>query len=138
MVKMDITNITYDSDSFDIVYCSHVLEHVTNERTALSEIHRVLKSTGWSIILVPITCEETFENQNITDPAFRKEFFGQEDHVRKYGRDFSKRLENAHFYVEQVKASDFLNAQEILRMGITEAAGEIYYCKKNNIRLTAK
>ena len=84
MVKMDITDIQYPDNPFDVIYCSHVLEHVPDDRRALSEFYRILKPTGWAILLVPIIAEKTFEDPSITDPSERLKLFGQADHVRGY------------------------------------------------------
>jgi SAM-dependent methyltransferase len=130
MVKMDIMDIQYPDESFDVIYCSHVLEHVPDDRKAMREFCRVLKPTGWAMLLVPIVVERTFEDSSITDPIERTRIFGQEDHVRNYGRDYIDRLREAGFYVDQVFPADFLSREEIVRMGITEAAGEVYFCKK--------
>ena len=83
MVKMDITNIAYPDQSFDVIYCSHVLEHVHDDRKAMREFFRVLKDKGWAILLVPIYAEKTFENPSIVEPTARLKAFGQEDHVRE-------------------------------------------------------
>ena len=131
MIRMDITSIQFDDETFDVIYCSHVLEHVVNEKAALLEFYRVLKKDGWAILLVPIVSEKTFEDPSVTDPARRLQLFGQEDHVRSYGSDYIQRLEKAGFSVRIIKATDFLKEDEIERMGITQAAGEIYYCIKN-------
>jgi ubiquinone/menaquinone biosynthesis C-methylase UbiE len=88
MVKMDITDIKYPDQSFDVIYCSHVLEHVQDDRRAMREFHRVLKRAGWAILLVPVTAEVTFEDPAIIEPRERLEAFGQEDHVRRYGSDY--------------------------------------------------
>jgi SAM-dependent methyltransferase len=130
MIQMDVTNIQFPAESFDVIYCSHVLEHVPDDRQAMREFFRVLKSDGWAILLVPITAEITFEDPSITDPNDRLKFFGQEDHVRCYGFDYPERLSEAGFQVEIISPADFLTENEIKRMGITEAAGEIYYCVK--------
>lgn len=130
MITMDITNIQYPDESFDVIYCSHVLEHVPDDKKAMREIYRVLKGYGWVILLVPITAENTIEDPNITDPAERLHRFGREDHVRRYGIDFLDRLTEAEFKVEVISPSDFLKNDEILLMGITDASGEIYHCTK--------
>src|SRR5262249_36838215 len=95
MVKMDITDLSYPDGSFDVVLCSHVLEHVTDDRRALSELHRVLKPGGCAIVLVPIDYKraETFEDPTVVSPGDRERLFWQADHVRLYGRDFRERLE---------------------------------------------
>ena len=130
MVRMDITNIQYPDNSFDVIYCSHVLEHVSNDKQAMNEFYRVLKLGGWAILLVPITSNETFEDPSVVDPTMRLKLFGQEDHVRRYGPDFIKRVEETGFKVLEITGSDFLGNEEITRMGITEEAGTIFYCKK--------
>lgn len=129
MIKMDITDIQYPDNSFDVIYCSHVLEHVPDDKQAMRELRRVLKPDGWAMLLVPIMADETFEDPSITDPKERLKYFGQEDHVRAYGPDFSGRLKEAGFEVEVVYPDSLLSDDEIERMGITEGAGEIFYCR---------
>jgi predicted SAM-dependent methyltransferase len=131
MVKMDVTRIEYPDESFDINYCSHVLEHVQDDRKAMGEFFRVLKDTGWAILLVPITVERTFEDPSIVEPEARLKAFGQEDHVRSYGPDYVDRLREAGFKVEVTRVEDLVRDDEAVRMGLTTtAAGEIYYCTK--------
>jgi len=130
MVRMDITDIRYPDDTFDVVYCSHVLEHVPDDKKAMREFLRVLKPNGWAMLLVPIICERTFEDPTIVDPAERARLFGQDDHVRNYGRDYVDQLREAGFDVSVILPGDFMTGEEIVRMGITQAAGEIYLCRK--------
>jgi SAM-dependent methyltransferase len=130
MIKMDVTDIRYPNDHFDVIYCSHVLEHVRNDRRAMSELYRVLKKSGWAILLVPIEADQTFEDPTVTDPKERLRLFGNPGHVRRYGPDFADRLRDVGFVVAVVSAAEFLSATEINRMGITSAAGDIYYCQK--------
>ncbi len=96
--KEDIEDISLPGASVDAVFCSHVLEHV-NDIRALREIHRILKPGGRLIAMVPI-CEgwdKTYEDPDIVSPAGRELHFGQNDHVRYYGRDFQQRLADAGF-----------------------------------------
>lgn len=130
MVKMDVTSIEYTDQSFDIIYCSHVLEHVQDDRKAMSEFYRILKNTGWAILLVPITADGTFEDPSIVEPEERLRVFGQETHVRRYGPDYVDRLRHAGFRVEVTKANDLVQNNEAIGMGLTDASGEIYYCTK--------
>jgi ubiquinone/menaquinone biosynthesis C-methylase UbiE len=130
MVRMDITDIDYAEETFDVIYCSHVLEHVPDDRGAIRELHRVLKSDGWAVLQVPITADITFEDPSITEPTDRLRAFGNKGHVRKYGPDFLERLKESGFKVKLTTASDFLTEEEMELMGITDAAGEIYYCTK--------
>ena len=82
MVKMDIMNIPYEEDSFDVILCSHVLEHVMDDQKAIRELFRVLKAGGWAIIRVPIDLkrDKTFEDSSVISPEERKRLFGDYDH----------------------------------------------------------
>jgi SAM-dependent methyltransferase len=96
-VKMDIKDMPFDDNSFDVLLCNHVLEHIDDEQKATSEIHRVLKKGGWAILQVPLdlSLAETYEDLSITDLKEREKLFGQYDHVRLYGRDYPQRLEKS-------------------------------------------
>jgi SAM-dependent methyltransferase len=97
-VKMDIHQIPFDKNTFDIVLCNHVLEHVEDDIKAMNEIHRVLKPAGFAILQVPFfnpVPDVTFEDRSITDKREREKLFGQDDHVRKYGHDYPERIRHA-------------------------------------------
>ncbi|MDR3627521.1 MAG: methyltransferase domain-containing protein [Ignavibacteriaceae bacterium] len=130
MLKMDITDIQYQDEYFDVIYCSHVLEHVPDDRKAMREFYRVLKQNGWAILLVPVDAEKTFEDPTIVDPSERLRIFGQSDHVRIYGHDFADRLREAGFKVNVSSVPDICGKDDIVLMGLTPACGEIYYCTK--------
>jgi SAM-dependent methyltransferase len=130
-IKMDITNIEYPEESFDYIYCIHVLEHIKDDKKAMRELNRVLKKDGWAILLVPImTKGPTEEDHSINTPEERMKHYGHPDHVRNYGCDYKERLEESGWKVEVIYAEDFLSPKEIELMGITKAAGEIYFCTK--------
>jgi len=97
----DITRLPFASGTFDVIYCSHVLEHIPDDHAAMREMHRLLKPTGWSILQVPLRQGRlTYEDPSITTPEARLAAFGQHDHVRDYGdRDYATRLEAAGFAV---------------------------------------
>jgi SAM-dependent methyltransferase len=138
MVKMDVTDIQYPDEFFDVVYCSHVLEHVPDDKKAMHEFYRVLKQDGWAILLVPISASNTIEDPTITDPKERLRLFGQEDHVRRYGPDYVNRLREAGFLVRVYEVNDLFKKSERIRMGLTPASGDIYFCTKGNSRLLEK
>lgn len=97
-VKMDIHQIPFEANSFDVVLCNHVLEHVDNDIVAMGEIARVLKHGGFAILMVPFfnpVPDDTLEDLSVTDPRERERLFGQDDHVRKYGRDYPARIARA-------------------------------------------
>lgn len=97
-VKMDIHNITFPDNTFDVILCNHVLEHVRDDIQAMREIKRVLKPGGFAILQVPLfspLSEKTFEDLSVTDPRERERLFGQSDHVRKYGKDYAQRIQQS-------------------------------------------
>lgn len=130
MEAMDICDIRHPDASFDAIYCSHVLEHVADDRQAMREFHRVLRPDGWAILLVPITAERTFEDPSITEPAARLAAFGQEDHVRRYGPDYVDRLREAGFEVRAHDPLDIVAPDAILRYGLAGGVGSIYLCTR--------
>ena len=129
MVKMDITNILYEDNSFDVILCSHVLEHVVDDRKAMRELFRVLKPGGWGILQVPILRDKTFEDLSIVSPEDRERIFGQKDHVRIYGRDYKDRLEEAGFTVKVDGYVRELGDDKIKKHGLSEDQ-DIYFCAK--------
>lgn len=129
--RLDITDTCLEDGEFDLVYCSHVLEHVPDDRKALRELRRVLRDTGHALLLVPIHRDTTYEDAGIDTPAARREHFGQEDHVRIYGLDFPERVCEAGFDVEVVGVGDLASAEDVVRMGLADAAGEIFWCSKD-------
>jgi hypothetical protein len=130
MVKMDVTAIQFPAEHFDVIYCSHVLEHILEDRKAMREFCRVLKPDGWAILLVPISAERTMEAPAIVAAAARRRIFGQEDHVRRYGPDYVDRLKEAGFSVLVGRVHELFGREEIIRMGLTAATGDIFYCTK--------
>ncbi|WP_338766565.1 methyltransferase domain-containing protein [Bernardetia sp. ABR2-2B] len=132
-VSLDITDLKdFEDNSIDAVICSHVLEHVPEDNKAMKEFLRVLKPNGWAILLVPIdyTRETTYEDWSITSEEDRKKHFGQEDHVRWYGRDYPKKLEEAGFEVTIYDTEKEVSGeiQEKYRL----ANEKIYFCVKSN------
>jgi SAM-dependent methyltransferase len=129
-VRMDIMDIAYPDGTFDFVYCSHVLEHVADDRRAMREFRRVLKKDGRALLLVPIVGgAHTFEDSRITDPKERERVYGQHDHVRSYGADYVDRLKDAGLAVDVVTAKDLASVEDVARMNLGMAAGELYVCR---------
>jgi SAM-dependent methyltransferase len=129
MVKMDITNIQYPDNTFDVIYCSHILEHILDDRKAMREFYRVLTNEGWAVLQVPIMLETTYEDPAIIDPTERAKAFGQSDHVRCYGQDYEQRLIDAGFNVKRIKVTEVVKQKEIERMRIDEKE-DIFFCTK--------
>lgn len=129
MEKVDVTDIKYPDGTFDVIYASHVLEHVLEDEKAMHELHRVLTPEGWAVLQVPITAEETFEDPSVTDPEERKRLFGQWNHVRRYGPDYKDRLERAGFDVTKYSAPEVVGQENVERMGIMQDE-DVYFCEK--------
>jgi SAM-dependent methyltransferase len=130
MVRMDITDINYADGSFDVIYCSHVLEHVSDDMAAMRELYRVLKRGGWAVLQVPISADVTFEDPKVTSPEARERLFGQSDHVRRYGPDYADRLAAAGFSVLVDGFVHELSDQEINRFGLMRNE-DVYFCTKD-------
>ncbi|HEX8546689.1 MAG TPA: class I SAM-dependent methyltransferase [Cytophagaceae bacterium] len=130
-IKMDIHDIPFPDNTFDVAFCNHVMEHVRDDIRATSELHRVLKPGGWAIIQSPLdlTRDVTFEDNTITSPSEREKIFGQNDHVRVYGKDYGRRLEKGGFQViedDYVKKLD----KSIVERYALPSAEIIYLCRK--------
>ncbi len=114
-VKADICDLPFEDDSFDMIFCNHVLEHITDDKKAMQELYRVLKKGGTAILQIPqdYSRETTYEDFSITSPEERAKHFGQYDHVRVYGSDYFDRLRSIGFKVEEVNYSQKISNQEI-------------------------
>jgi SAM-dependent methyltransferase len=80
----NITNVGVPDNSFDLVICYHVLEHIEDDRKAMKELFRILKKGGSCIIQTPYKKGDIYEDSSITSPVERIKHFGQSDHVRIY------------------------------------------------------
>lgn len=138
MCIQDITNITFDDNLFDIIFCSRVLEHIEDDIKAMKELRRILNPNGFAIIQVPLynknmhgeDLESTYENFLITSPEEREKEFGQSDHVRLYEKnDYIKRLSSSGFKVYEDKFSYNLSNEYIRKYSIIREP--IFYCTKN-------
>lgn len=129
MRKIDITSMDLPDNSFDIVLCSHVLEHVPEDRKAMQEIFRILKPGGWGLIQVPISGETTLEDPTITDPRERERLYYQNDHVRLYGMDLKDRLTQTGFVVEVTYGRELVDPQKCELMGV-DAREPLFHVRK--------
>ncbi len=130
-VKMDIQKMPFKNNEFDVLFCNHVLEHIEDDKKAMSEVLRVLKKGGFAILQVPIEnkLKKTYEDKSITEPLEREKHFLQKDHLRLYGLDYPKRLESVGFKVKEENLIEKLSEEliEKYRLDKTEI---IYFCKK--------
>lgn len=124
-VKADICNLPFKDNSFDMVLCNHVLEHISDDTKAMKELYRVLKPGGVGIFQIPqdLNRSITFEDNSITDPKERTAIFGQYDHVRIYGKDYFDKLRSIGFRVEEIDYTHTIPADLVKKYCL--AKGEI-------------
>ncbi|MGV8947049.1 MAG: class I SAM-dependent methyltransferase [Lutibacter sp.] len=121
-VKADICDLPFEENSFDVIFCNHVLEHIEDDKKAMSELYRVLKSGGIGIFQIPqdLSRENTYEDFSITTPEERAKHFGQYDHVRVYGKDYFNRLRSVGFTVNEVNYSEKISTELIEKYSLTK------------------
>lgn len=129
---VDITNIQFADGTFDYIICNHVMEHITNEELAFSELKRVLKPAGKLILSVPVCISnpETSEDLTITSSELRLKHFGQEDHVRLYGLDTKIRLEKYGLKIDEYIFDEREGVELCEKYGLIKG-DRLYYCGKN-------
>lgn len=134
MSRFDIQRTPFQDETFDIVICNHVMEHVPDDSVAMAEVHRILKPGGWAMLQVPIALalDRTIEDPTATTDEQRIERFGQEDHVRLYSRpDYIQRLQSAGFSVTPENYPVALGAEKTQRFGLVEEE-EVFLCYKDS------
>ena len=114
-VKADICDLPFKENEFDVVFCNHVLEHISNDTKAMQELYRVLKPGGFGIFQIPQDLSKaiTFADNTITDRKERAKLFGQYDHVRVYGRDYFDKLRSIGFKVDEVDYTKKITLEKI-------------------------
>lgn len=105
--NMNVLDLPFEDNTFDIILCNHVLEHIPEDRKAMKEIYRALKPDGFALLQVPISyrLEHTIEDFSIQDPHLREIKFGQKDHCRLYSKDYVDRLQECGFKVDVLNIS---------------------------------
>ncbi|WP_233898534.1 class I SAM-dependent methyltransferase [Tenacibaculum piscium] len=119
-VKADICDLPFKDNEFDVVFCNHVLEHISDDTKAMQELYRVLKVGGFGIFQIPqdLSREKTFEDDSITDEKQRTKIFGQYDHVRVYGRDYFDKLRSVGFKVDEVDLTQKIAPEKLARFAL--------------------
>ncbi|MFC1583421.1 class I SAM-dependent methyltransferase [Candidatus Neomarinimicrobiota bacterium] len=111
----DLTALPYRQGTFQVVLCSHVLEHIPGDQAAMGEMHRILAPGGMALIQVPLQGERTFEDPDATSPMERERVYGRSDHVRIYGSDIKDRVRQAGFEVELVPYAEHFDNSDRMR-----------------------
>jgi SAM-dependent methyltransferase len=126
-LRADLMSLPLETASIDFIYCSHVLEHVPDDRAAMREMRRLLSADGIALINVPVNGALTDEDPTISDPAERARRFGQDDHVRIYGTDVEQRLAEAGFLVQIVRSVDVALPEQHRYLGLRDDI--LYVCR---------
>jgi hypothetical protein len=128
-LRLDITDMDLPDASFDLILCSHVLEHVPDDAAAMSELRRVTTPGGLALVLTPYRADRpTYEDPSVTSPLDRMVAFGQQDHVRIYGTDLTERLRRAGFEVEDRTPSDLFDDATVMRCEL-EPDEHLFLCR---------
>ena len=129
-LRLDVTALELPDDAFDAVICSHVLEHVRDDRAALRELRRITAPGGFTLVMVPLALDRasTYEDVSITAPEEREQAFLQHDHVRLYAPDIADRLRAAGFAVEVADMHAELGPDAARRHGLL-ASDLIFLCR---------
>lgn len=129
MLQVDITNMYFPDETFDVIFISHVFEHIIEDQKAFKEVFRVLKHKGFAILISPIGGEVTIEGSSIRDEKERLRIIRQVDHVRIYGEDYYQKIEEAGFKVKKIRLQLQDDPSLSKRLGISPG-GVIPYCIK--------
>jgi hypothetical protein len=125
----DLASIPRPDGSYDAVLCSHVLEHVPDDRAAMRELRRVLAPGGFAVLQVPIATRltETRDDPGLA-PEQRAEQHGDPTHLRLYAEpDYVARLEAASFTVDARDATALLGEQAV-RSYALEPKEKVFSC----------
>jgi SAM-dependent methyltransferase len=133
---MDLAALPFPDGAFDLVLCSHVLEHVPDDARAMRELRRVLRPGGRAVLQQRVDegAPHTREDPSL-GPGERLRAFGQEDHVRVYGRDLADRLRAAGFVAHVDRYLEQLDEATIARHGLRPArpdplrSSDVYVCR---------
>lgn len=119
MHQVDLTHIQFCDHFFDYIIANHVFEHILDEGRMFLEIKRVLKPEGKLICSFPVCMDmDTYDNPKLSSKSERLKYYGQEDHVRLYGRDFKKHIEQYGFQVEVKSPISKLGMDKIETYGL--------------------
>lgn len=133
--KIDLTNIPFKEESFNILICNHVLEHILEYMKALKEIYRVLKKDGIAILQTPYSklLQKNFEDRGINTDELRLLYYGQEDHVRYFSENqFFESLTDTGFRLLILKHNDMFESNLAKYYGVNEKEDFIRVMKPNS------
>lgn len=112
-----------EEEVYDYIICSHVLEHVKDDKKAMQELYRILKKDGMGLLMVPIALDvDVIDEEWGLSEAENWRRFGQDDHCRQYSKKgFVERLEESGFYVHQL-GREYFGEKLYHENGITDTS----------------
>ncbi|MBK9283534.1 MAG: methyltransferase domain-containing protein [Sphingobacteriaceae bacterium] len=130
-IHFDLHSAPFKDNTFDVIFCNHVLEHVNDANQCMRELYRIMRPGGWGIFQVPLdaTRETTLEDKNIITEADREKHYWQKDHLRLFGLDYKDKLTQAGF---QVIVDDYVNTlgEKLIDRYRLPKGEMIYFCRK--------
>lgn len=130
----DIQHLPFADGSFDAIYCSHVLEHIPDDRKAMRELFRVLAPGGWALVMVPLDpkLDATYQDPRIVTPEERLAHYGSPEHVRMYALDVHERLASAGFAVKTI--ADYASKMSPRVRRICSVREDwMFFCRKESV-----
>lgn len=120
VLRVDIEQMPFEDGSFDLVIANHVLEHVSDDDKAISEVSRVLRLGGWAVLQTPYSdmLETTWSDPGIATEAARLQAYGQEDHVRLFGRDIFEQFSRHGLSAKVSTHAELPEAGQYKRLGV--------------------
>ena len=125
--RFDLMAIPHGDATFHGIYCSHVLQDVTDDLAAMAELFRILEPGGWAILNIPVTAAVTVDHRHAPRHVRRRDDRRPDEHLRSYGTDFPQRMAGVGFEVRVIRADDLATAHQRIRYGIdSPAAGSVH------------
>ena len=124
-IQLDLQALPFQDESFDAIYCGHVIQQIPNDLDALRELKRVLKNDGWLLLLVPsggdatVACRENWRKYRTKLDA--------PDILRRYGDDLTNKLIDVGFLITKIDCDAVVPLEEQKRFAISPyEVGDVY------------
>ena len=125
--QFDVMSIPHPNESFDAVFCSHVLQDVPDDLQAMREFFRILSPGGWAILNVPVVTDASADHQSQPGNIRKATDKRPDEHLRSYGEDYPDRMRGIGFQVDTIKGSDLFGPEELTRLAMDrKETGAVY------------